>query len=152
MCGFVSFIMRLAAAWVHIHQSTSHVMSHRILLLFFLLVLPSHILSYHLISYLIISYDTIIAGILGYTEDAVVSTDFIGEPNSVVFDAKAGMSLDDNFCKVIGWYDNEYGYSCRVLDLVKHVAFAEEGHPYGAPTTTDNADNSFVLGGIDFQQ
>jgi glyceraldehyde 3-phosphate dehydrogenase len=96
--------------------------------------------------------ETTMKGILGYTEDAVVSTDFIGEPNSVVFDAKAGMSLDDNFCKVIGWYDNEYGYSCRVLDLVKHVAFAEEGHPFGVPTSSDTSgDNSFVLGGVDFQ-
>jgi glyceraldehyde 3-phosphate dehydrogenase len=61
-------------------------------------------------------------GILGYTEDAVVSTDFISDPLSCIFDATAGMALDDNFIKVIGWYDNEYGYACRVLDLCAHVA------------------------------
>jgi glyceraldehyde 3-phosphate dehydrogenase len=60
-------------------------------------------------------------GILGYTEDAVVSSDFMSDPLSCIFDANAGMALDNNFVKVIGWYDNEYGYSCRVLDLVKHV-------------------------------
>jgi glyceraldehyde 3-phosphate dehydrogenase len=60
-------------------------------------------------------------GIMGYTEDAVVSSDFMSDPLSCIFDAKAGMALDENFVKVIGWYDNEYGYSCRVLDLVKHV-------------------------------
>ena len=87
-------------------------------------------------------------GILGYTEDAVVSTDFIGEHKSVVFDAKAGMSLDNNFCKLIGWYDNEYGYSCRVLDLVKHVAFADEDHPYGDLSSKESESN-FVLGDVD---
>lgn len=60
-------------------------------------------------------------GIMGYTEDAVVSSDFISDPLSCIFDATAGMALDDNFVKLIGWYDNEYGYSCRVLDLVNHV-------------------------------
>jgi len=60
-------------------------------------------------------------GILGYTEEAVVSSDFISDPLSCIFDATAGMALDNNFVKLIGWYDNEYGYSCRVLDLVKHV-------------------------------
>ncbi|CAM9240588.1 unnamed protein product [Ectocarpus fasciculatus] len=60
-------------------------------------------------------------GILGYTVDPVVSTDFVSDPRSAIFDATAGMALDSNFMKVIGWYDNEYGYSCRVLDLVKHV-------------------------------
>jgi len=66
--------------------------------------------------------ETNMKGILGYTEDAVVSTDFIGDEHSCIFDAKAGMALDDTFMKVVGWYDNEYGYSCRVLDLVKHIA------------------------------
>lgn len=61
-------------------------------------------------------------GILGYTDEAVVSSDFMSDPLSCIFDATAGMALDDNFVKVIGWYDNEYGYSCRVLDLVQHVA------------------------------
>ncbi len=60
-------------------------------------------------------------GILGYTEEAVVSSDFVSDPLSCIFDANAGMALDDNFVKLVGWYDNEYGYSMRVLDLVKHV-------------------------------
>ena len=61
-------------------------------------------------------------GILGYTEDAVVSTDFIGESCTSVFDADAGIALNDNFVKLIAWYDNEWGYSCKVLDLLAHVA------------------------------
>jgi len=60
-------------------------------------------------------------GILGYTEDEVVSSDFIGDEHSSIFDAKAGISLNDNFVKLVSWYDNEYGYSCRVVDLIKHV-------------------------------
>jgi glyceraldehyde 3-phosphate dehydrogenase len=61
-------------------------------------------------------------GILGYTEDAVVSQDFIGETLSSVFDATAGISLTDTFAKVVSWYDNEVGYSHRVLDLVAHIS------------------------------
>ena len=60
-------------------------------------------------------------GILGYTEDEVVSTDFIGDQHSSIFDARAGISLNDNFVKLVSWYDNEYGYSCRVVDLIKHI-------------------------------
>jgi len=62
-----------------------------------------------------------LAGILGYTEDAVVSTDFIGCTLSSTFDASAGIALNDNFVKLVAWYDNEYGYSNRVLDLVRHI-------------------------------
>jgi glyceraldehyde 3-phosphate dehydrogenase len=58
-------------------------------------------------------------GVLGYTEDAVVSTDFRGESCTSVFDAKAGMQLDDTFVKIISWYDNEWGFSSKVLDLLK---------------------------------
>ncbi|MCG8531612.1 MAG: type I glyceraldehyde-3-phosphate dehydrogenase, partial [Desulfovibrionales bacterium] len=61
-------------------------------------------------------------GILAYTEDAVVSTDFVGESCTSIFDAEAGIALNDNFVKLISWYDNEWGYSCKVLDLVAHVA------------------------------
>ena len=60
-------------------------------------------------------------GILAYTEDAVVSTDFIGESCTSVFDAAAGISLNDNFVKLVSWYDNEYGYSCKLIDLMRHM-------------------------------
>jgi len=61
-------------------------------------------------------------GILGYTEDEVVSTDFLGDSRSSIFDAKAGISLNNNFVKLISWYDNEWGYSNRVVDLLIYVA------------------------------
>ena len=61
-------------------------------------------------------------GIIGYTEDDVVSTDFIGESCTCVFDAKAGIALNDHFVKLVAWYDNEWGYSCKVLDLAMHMA------------------------------
>lgn len=60
-------------------------------------------------------------GVLGYTEDAVVSNDFIGESCTSVFDAEAGISLNDNFVKVISWYDNEMGYSTKVVELIQHM-------------------------------
>ena len=61
-------------------------------------------------------------GILGYTEEKVVSTDFRGEECTSVFDAEAGIALDGTFVKVVSWYDNEWGYSCKVLDLVVKIA------------------------------
>ncbi len=60
-------------------------------------------------------------GILGYTEDAVVSSDFLGDPRTSIFDAKAGIALTDTFVKVVSWYDNEIGYSNKVLDLIAHM-------------------------------
>jgi len=60
-------------------------------------------------------------GYLGYTEDDVVSQDFIGDVRSSIFDAKAGIQLSPTFVKVISWYDNEFGYSNRVIDLLKHM-------------------------------
>lgn len=62
------------------------------------------------------------AGVLGYTEDAVVSQDFIGETQTSVFDADAGIALTDTFVKLVSWYDNEIGYSNKVLDLAAHIS------------------------------
>ena len=61
-------------------------------------------------------------GILGYTEDMVVSTDFTGDPRTSIFDAKAGIALNGNFVKLVSWYDNEWGYSNKVVMLIKHMA------------------------------
>jgi glyceraldehyde 3-phosphate dehydrogenase len=61
-------------------------------------------------------------GILGYTEDDVVSQDFLGDARTSIFDAKAGIALNDNFVKVVSWYDNEWGYSNKLIDLVQEVA------------------------------
>ncbi len=60
-------------------------------------------------------------GIVGYTEDEVVSSDFLGDPRTCIFDAKAGIALNDNFVKLIAWYDNEWGYSNKMLDLVAYM-------------------------------
>lgn len=61
-------------------------------------------------------------GILGYTEEQVVSQDFVGEPRTSVFDAKAGIAMTDNFVKVVSWYDNEFGYSTKIVDLIEYAA------------------------------
>ena len=60
--------------------------------------------------------------ILGYTEDDIVSSDLNGDERSSIFDAKAGISLNNNFVKLVSWYDNEWGYSRRVLDLLAYIA------------------------------
>jgi glyceraldehyde 3-phosphate dehydrogenase len=66
--------------------------------------------------------ETNLKGILGYTADEVVSSDFMHDPRSSIFDSQAGIGLNDHFHKLISWYDNEWGYSNRVLDLAEHVA------------------------------
>ncbi len=66
--------------------------------------------------------ETYMKGVLGYTEDAVVSSDFIHEVNTSTFDAEAGIQLTPTFVKVVAWYDNEWGYSNKVVDLIAHAA------------------------------
>ena len=61
-------------------------------------------------------------GVLGYTEEAVVSSDFLGDPRTSIFDKAAGIALTDTFVKVVAWYDNEWGYSNKLLDLIGHMA------------------------------
>jgi glyceraldehyde-3-phosphate dehydrogenase, type I len=65
--------------------------------------------------------ETSMKGILGYTEELVVSSDFISDSRTSIFDAKAGIMLNPNFVKLISWYDNEWGYSCKILDLIQHM-------------------------------
>ncbi len=65
-------------------------------------------------------------GILGYTEDAVVSNDFLGDPRTSIFDAGAGIALNDHFVKVVSWYDNEWGYSNKVVDLIEYIDGVEK--------------------------
>jgi glyceraldehyde 3-phosphate dehydrogenase len=66
--------------------------------------------------------ETTMKGVLGYTEDDVVSTDFLGDPRTSIFDAGAGIQLSDKFLKVVSWYDNEWGYSNKVVDLLSYIA------------------------------
>jgi glyceraldehyde 3-phosphate dehydrogenase len=65
--------------------------------------------------------ETNLKGILGYTEDDVVSNDFLGDARTSIFDAKAGIQLSPNFVKVVSWYDNEWGYSNKVVDLIEYM-------------------------------
>ena len=62
------------------------------------------------------------AGVIDYVDEAVVSQDFVSDPNTCNFDAEAGMALNDNFFKLVAWYDNEYGYSAKLIDLATHLA------------------------------
>ncbi len=66
--------------------------------------------------------DNEMKGIVGYTEDKVVSSDFIHDSRTSIFDAGAGIALNDNFVKLVAWYDNEWGYSSKVVDLILHMA------------------------------
>ena len=68
------------------------------------------------------SEDPSLGRYMGYTEDEVVSQDFLGDTHSSIFDAKAGIALSDTFVKLVSWYDNECGYSHRVCDLMKYMA------------------------------
>jgi glyceraldehyde 3-phosphate dehydrogenase len=61
-------------------------------------------------------------GILGYTEEAVVSQDFVSESMTSIFDADASIALNDNFFKLVSWYDNEFGYSTKLVDLAQHIS------------------------------
>ena len=61
-------------------------------------------------------------GIVGYTDEQVVSSDFLGDPRTSIFDAKAGIMLNEKFVKLIAWYDNEWGYSNKVIDLIQHIS------------------------------
>ncbi|XP_027053325.1 glyceraldehyde-3-phosphate dehydrogenase-like [Pocillopora damicornis] len=72
-----------------------------------------------------VSEDKVMSRYLGYTEEDVVSSDFIGDTHSSIFDAKAGIQLSPTFVKIVAWYDNEYGYSHRVVDLIKYIASKE---------------------------
>ena len=65
-------------------------------------------------------------GVLGYTEDLVVSQDFVGDTRTSIFDANAGIALNDNFVKVVSWYDNEMGYSTKIVDLIEYAASLKE--------------------------
>jgi glyceraldehyde 3-phosphate dehydrogenase len=65
--------------------------------------------------------ETDLKGVLGYTEDEVVSSDFIGDSRTSIFDAKAGIMLNANFVKIVAWYDNEWGYSCKLLDMIAYM-------------------------------
>lgn len=70
----------------------------------------------------LVSMDPELGRYMGYTEDEVVSQDFLGDTRSSIFDAKAGIALNDKFVKLVSWYDNEFGYSHRVCDLIKYMA------------------------------
>ena len=71
------------------------------------------------------SQSSSMTGILGYTDEMVVSQDFIGDTRSSIFDAKAGIQLSPTFVKLVSWYDNEFGYSNRVIDLIQYMASRE---------------------------
>jgi len=70
--------------------------------------------------------ETNMKGILGYTEDPVVSSDFLGDPRTSIFDKNAGIALTDTFVKVVSWYDNEWGYSNKVVDLIRYMSSVDQ--------------------------
>jgi glyceraldehyde 3-phosphate dehydrogenase len=66
-------------------------------------------------------------GIVSYTDEDVVSSDFLSDPHTCIFDAKAGISLNDHFVKLVAWYDNEMGYSTKIVDLIQYMASVDKG-------------------------
>ena len=82
-------------------------------------------------------------GILGYTEDAVVSSDFLGDTRTSIFDAKAGIALTDTFVKVVSWYDNEIGYSNKVIIVKQHIPIkrSSKRRPFFVPESEANSDS-----------
>ena len=82
-------------------------------------------------------------GILGYTEDMVVSSDFLSDSRTSIFDANAGMQIDDNFVKVVSWYDNEWGYSSKIIDLIEYMFNVDNGIDIKSERTT----TSYAYGG-----
>ena len=72
--------------------------------------------------------ETYLKGILGYTEDEVVSSDFIHDSRSSIFDAGSGIQMSSRFFKLVSWYDNEWGYSERCVDLIRYIASKNNGH------------------------
>jgi glyceraldehyde 3-phosphate dehydrogenase len=88
--------------------------------------------------------ETYLKGILGYTDDQAVSSDFIHDPRSSIFDAGSGIALNKRFFKLISWYDNEWGYSYRCVDLVRHVAAKGWGAEATAADMSSNGQPSLV--------
>merc|ERR1719502_1964632 len=93
-------------------------------------------------------------GFLGYTDEALVSTDFETNPISCTFDSKAGIMLDPTFVKVVCWYDKEWGYSCRVVDLIKHMAKVDAGEssPAAAPASAAAPSEDAALSKLKIDQ
>merc|ERR1711990_32124 len=82
-------------------------------------------------------------GILGYTEDSVVSTDFMSDPRSSIFDATAGIEMSPKFMKFVAWYDNEMGYSHRMVDLAHYIG-EKEGLLYHGAIIEENESEDFL--------
>ena len=87
-----------------------------------------------------------LSGILSYVDAPVVSSDFLGDPHSCIFDARAGLSLSDGFCKLIAWYDNETGYAARLLDLIAYLASVDRAveNPRTAGTCTGRCSRGII--------
>ena len=72
--------------------------------------------------------ETTMKGIMAYTDEEIVSSDLTGNPHTCIFDEKAGIMIDDNFVKLLAWYDNEWGYSNKVLDLIQHIVKVDKAN------------------------